>query len=65
VDCYARWADWAAITAELLGVEADIDMSSPDHPVNEFSKEAVRKLGVMLDRGHDGIREHLAALILQ
>ena len=63
VDCYARWADWAAITAELLGVEADIDMSSPDHPVNEFSKEAARSLGVNLDRGHDGIRNQVADLI--
>ncbi len=63
VDCYARWADWAAITADLLGVDVDIDKSSPDRPVNEFSKEAARSLGVNLDRGHDGIRDHIASLI--
>ncbi len=63
VDCYARWADWAAITAELLGVDADIDMSSPPHATNQFSKAAARSIGVNLDRGHDGIRDHVAALI--
>lgn len=63
VDCYARWADWAMIIADLLGVEADIDTSSPDHPVNAFSKDAAQTLGVALDRGHEGIREHLRELI--
>ena len=63
VDCYARWADWAAITADLLGADVDIDTSSPDRPVNEFSKAAVESLGVKLDRGHDGIRDHLRDLI--
>ena len=33
VDCYARWADWAVMAAALLGVEADIDLSSPDRPI--------------------------------
>ena len=65
VDCYARWADWAQLIAELLGVEADIDTTSPGQPVNAFSKEAAQDLGVALDRGHDGIREHLRELIAQ
>ncbi len=63
VDCYARWADWATITADLLGVDVDIDRSSPDRPVNQFSKAAARSLGVSLDRGHDGIRDHIEALM--
>jgi len=63
VDCYARWPDWAAIAAELLGVKADIDFSSPPQPKNMFTKDAARSLGVNLDRGHEGIREHLRELI--
>lgn len=62
VDCYARWADWAAIGAEVLGVGASIDFSSPRDPKNVFSKERARALGVGLDRGHDGIRRHLEQL---
>jgi len=63
VDCYARHADWAVMAAELLGIEAEIDMSSPALPQNSFSKAAVESLGVTLDRGHDGIRQSLQALI--
>jgi nucleoside-diphosphate-sugar epimerase len=63
VDCYARWADWARMAAELLGVEADIDCSSPANPKNRFTKDAVRSLGVNLDRGQEGIRQHLRELI--
>lgn len=63
VDCYARWADWAVMAADVLGVKADIDMSSPPQPKNVFSKEAARSLGVNLDRGHEGIRTHLQSLI--
>ena len=64
VDCYARWSDWAAITADLLGAEVKIDDSSPPAPKNTFEKGAVQDdLGVQMDRGHQGIREHLAALI--
>lgn len=62
-DCYARAGDWATMAAELLGVEADIDLSGPPGPVNTFSKEAARSLGIALDRGHQGIRQHLRALI--
>jgi len=64
VDCYARWGDWAAMTADLLGVDARVDLSSPPAPKNTFSTVATREiLGVALDRGHDGIRTHIAELI--
>ena len=63
VDCYARWADWAVMAAELRGIKADIDLSSPPQPKNIFTKDAARSLGVNLDRGHDGIRDHLQELI--
>ena len=64
VDCYARWGDWATITAELLGIESEIDLSSPPAPKNMFDSAAVREdLGVSLDRGFGGIRDHLEALI--
>lgn len=63
VDCYARWADWAVMAADILGIDADIDLSSPSQPRNMFTKDAVQSLGVQLNRGHDGIREHLRELI--
>lgn len=64
VDCYARWADWAQIAAELMGIDAEIDTSSPPQPKNQFSKEATQQtLGVALNRGHEGIRKHLKELI--
>jgi nucleoside-diphosphate-sugar epimerase len=63
VDCYARWADWAQMAADIMGVTADIDSSSPENPRNMFSKEAVRSLGVTVDRGHDGIRRYLKELV--
>ena len=64
VDCYARWGDWASIVAELLGVDAKIDLSSPAAPKNTFDTTDVEAdLGVAMDRGLAGIREHLAALI--
>jgi len=62
VDCYLRHADWAALGAEVLGVKGDIDFSSPAQPQNTFSKNAAGELGVKLDRGREGIREHLRAL---
>jgi nucleoside-diphosphate-sugar epimerase len=62
VDCYARHADWAAMAARVLGIEAQIDFSSPAQPENAFSKEAVRSLGLVPDRGHTGIEAHLRAL---
>jgi nucleoside-diphosphate-sugar epimerase len=63
VDCYARWADWALMVSELLGVEADIDDTSLDRPKNLFCKKGAGALGLKLDRGHEGIRTHLAKLI--
>jgi nucleoside-diphosphate-sugar epimerase len=62
-DCYARWADWAQMAAELLGIEASIDLASPAQSKNMFTKDAVQALGVSMDRGFDGIRAHLAHLI--
>jgi nucleoside-diphosphate-sugar epimerase len=63
VDCYARHADWALMAADLLGIRAEIDTSSPPLPENMFSKRAAQSLGVSLERGHAGIREHLRRLI--
>ena len=66
VDCYARWSDWAAISCDLLGVEVDIDDSSPAQPRNRFDTSDVQSdLGVAMNRGHDGIRRHLTELIAQ
>ena len=62
VDCYARWADWAKIAVEVLGVDADIDFSSPEAPQNHFDVAAARSLGVGLNRGAAGIRKHLKEL---
>ena len=62
-DCYARWADLAQITCELLNVEVEIDFSSPNQAKNVFTKDRIETLGVKLDRGHDGIRKHLSKLI--
>ena len=66
VDCYARWGDWAVMAGELLGVEPDIDLSSPAEPKNVFGKDQAQTLCTdpgFLDRGHDGIRRHLSDLI--
>ncbi|MCH7791565.1 MAG: NAD(P)-dependent oxidoreductase [Planctomycetes bacterium] len=62
-DCYARWADWARLAGELLGVDVQIDFSSPEHSKNRFVKDAACSLGIPLDRGHEGIRRHLVKLI--
>ncbi|QKK08753.1 MAG: hypothetical protein HND58_11685 [Planctomycetota bacterium] len=51
------------MAAELLGIEAGIDLSSPPLPQNSFRKAAVESLGVKLDRGHAGIRAVLEELI--
>ncbi len=63
VDCYARWADWARMAADIVGVTGDIDFASPEQPANTFDSTAARSLGVSLDRGHDGIRRYLGDLI--
>lgn len=62
-DCYARWSDWAQITCDLLDVQVEIDFSSPNQAKNVFMKDRIESLGVKLDRGHDGIRNHLSELI--
>jgi len=62
-DCYARWADWATMAAEELGLQADIDLSSPAEPLNTFSKSPAADFGVPLDRGHAGIRSAIRELI--
>jgi nucleoside-diphosphate-sugar epimerase len=63
-DCYARWGDVAVMAADLLGITADIDLASPETPRNSFMTDDVRNdLGVALERGHAGIRTHLAHLI--
>ena len=65
-DCYARWADWGRMAAEILQVDVDIPDTDPAQPRNTFSKERLREdLGIKPDRGHAGIRcylEELAAL---
>ena len=64
VDCYARWCDWAQVIANRLGVELDIDDSSPSAPKNMFDTSAtVEDLGVSLDRGFDGITRHIDEMI--
>ena len=66
VVCYARWSDWAHVIANRLGVELDIDDSSPSAPKNMFETSAtVRDLGVFLDRGCDGITRHSDEMIAQ
>jgi len=64
VNCYARWADWATITAEELGVDTEIDMSSPENPKNSFETISVlEELGVHANRGMDDIRRAIQELI--
>ena len=61
-DCYARWGDFAVWAGEALGIRADADLSSPDRPINTFTKDAARSLGVPLDRGHEGLRAYIRDL---
>ncbi|MHC5115027.1 MAG: NAD-dependent epimerase/dehydratase family protein [Planctomycetota bacterium] len=62
-DCYARWGDLAVMIAEILGVDAEVDLSSPADPKNVFTKDATQSLGIRMDRGHEGLRAHLGELI--
>lgn len=65
VDCYARYADLAQAAADALGVDADIDFSSPELPQSTFDCSAARSLvrdSGFLARGHAGIRAHYAEL---
>jgi nucleoside-diphosphate-sugar epimerase len=64
VDCYARWADWALLAAKEIGCEVEIDQSSPEAPKNTFiTTNVANDLGVMLNRGTDGIRKQIQDLI--
>jgi nucleoside-diphosphate-sugar epimerase len=63
VDCYARWSDWATWIAAELGIDADIDDSSPAEPKNAFDVTAARELGAGLDRGHEGLRAHVREML--
>ncbi len=64
VDCFARWSDWAHLAAEALGAQTKVDDSSPAAPKNTFDVSLARNdLGVGLDRGLAGIREHITQLI--
>ncbi|MAB83722.1 MAG: hypothetical protein CMJ24_09865 [Phycisphaerae bacterium] len=63
-ELYARWCDWAELACELLDTRVEIDRSSPEHPKNQFELTQLEdRLGIRLDRGLDGIREHLAELL--
>lgn len=62
VDCYARHADWAQMAADVLGIHADIDFSGPPSPGSMIDPDAARTLGIHLNRGHTGIRDHLTGL---
>ena len=64
VDCYARWADWAQIASEELGVEAAIDFSSAKQPKNTFdTTDVTTDLGVEMNRGFSGIRKQIREII--
>ncbi|MCH2137437.1 MAG: NAD(P)-dependent oxidoreductase [Phycisphaerales bacterium] len=63
-DCYARWSDWEAMAVDVMDMEMTVEHVSPDAPKNQFVVDDLASdLGVSLDRGHDGIREHLANLV--
>jgi len=51
------------MAAEVLGVEVSIDTSSPPAPKNSFdTSDVTADLGVAMERGHEGIKAHLAEL---
>ena len=59
----AWWADWARLSCGVLGTEVDIDCSSPAQPRNQFNHALLEEeLGITLERGLDGIHEHLREL---
>lgn len=68
VDCYVRFADLARMTADALGIDAVIDVSSPEVPEHEFDTTLAKSLvedNAFLSRGHDGIRAHLRELVAE
>ncbi|MEC9373524.1 MAG: hypothetical protein VYC34_06755, partial [Planctomycetota bacterium] len=64
-DCYAKHTRFAEHAAAVLGLPADRVQPDPSPPAkNRFDKSAVQNvLGVEMDRGDAGLREHVAALI--
>lgn len=64
-DCYAshyQWACWTALAAGLPEPAAPAD--APDSPLNVFSKTQTQQiLGVHADRGHEGIKSHIQAIV--
>jgi len=64
-DCYAKQTRFAQHAAEILGLPGDRvepDCSPPAR--NAFSRAAAQQvLGVGLDRGDAGLREHMRALL--
>ncbi|MBC8203194.1 MAG: NAD(P)-dependent oxidoreductase [Planctomycetes bacterium] len=64
VNCYARWADWATFAAKALGIDINIDTSSPPAPINTFETEYVTEdLGVKLNRGIQDIEKAVKELL--
>ncbi len=63
VDCHASLGDLAHMAAEIMGLDARIEDAVAGQPHHDFSKQAVRSLGVNPDRGHAGLRDHLEELI--
>jgi nucleoside-diphosphate-sugar epimerase len=62
-DCDASDAEWAAMAAEILRMEAKIERSDAPRPARELNKGPARSLGIVLNRGHDGIRQYLSELV--
>ena len=61
-ELYTRWCDWAEIACDILGTTVPIDRSSPKRPKNNFDLDELTAVGVDVERGMEGIREHLTTL---
>ena len=64
-DCYAKNTRFAEHAARIMGLDTSMVVPDDGPPAkNMFSKERERSiLGVGLDRGDDGLRDHMRALI--
>lgn len=64
-DCYAKRTRFAEHARDALGLPEDRVVPDTTPPAkNVFDKTATQEvLGVPLDRGDDGLREHMAALV--
>jgi nucleoside-diphosphate-sugar epimerase len=64
-DCYAKFTQLGQYAAEAMGLPAsrvELDTSPPAR--NQFDKTAVQQiLGIPIDRGHAGLKEHLSQLV--